>query len=302
MVIAICDESRSDRSYLREMLKAYSVRYAVDFTIQEYGSTAVLDRVLKSGADILFLDTGSGSPPSGIQAGRMLRRRGYESALIFTSRNVSHSVEGYRAQALRYLLKPIHRETLEEALGAARETVCAVQKRIPLRSAQGAGTVYLAPKQIVAFESYYREKWVFMQDGSRYSTPLTFAQIESRLPCGLFACPHKSFLVNLSQVVRYKAGCITMSNGMDIKVSRGRRPAFEEMLTHFTGQPLSPAGLTQSEQSGTGQSGSGLPGTRQPDPDCPEPPSFITGLCATESSNYEPSSSGQRGFKPFENS
>ena len=60
---------------------------------------------------------------TGVELAKAIREKGQASEIIFTTAYMEYAAEGYETEALRYLLKPIEDEKLQEAL------TCYAQKR-----------------------------------------------------------------------------------------------------------------------------------------------------------------------------
>ena len=82
---------------------------------------------------------------------------------------------------------------------------------------------------IKAFENYSR---IYLTDNRIYTSTLSFGKFVDMLQTFNFFQCHKSYIVNLDQIVRYfKNGEIEMTEGLKVPVARRRKEAFLENLS-----------------------------------------------------------------------
>ena len=112
----ICEDEAICRCLLIKNLEEYSFVQDVDVTITEYG----LPQRLFENADIeiIFLDISFEGENVGVKVARNLRMAGNRSVIIFLTVFPDFSLEGYEAEAFRYILKPITTEKIYPVLDA----------------------------------------------------------------------------------------------------------------------------------------------------------------------------------------
>ena len=121
--IAVCEDNDPERAELcgacREILEQSGTEYA----ITEFSSAEELYERLKEHPDawdLLFLDIRMGNM-SGMELARRIRREGNPVKLVFVTGDEGFALEGYGVQPLHYLMKPVDRKALEEAIRRALE-------------------------------------------------------------------------------------------------------------------------------------------------------------------------------------
>jgi DNA-binding LytR/AlgR family response regulator len=147
----------------------------------------------------------------------VLRAMSHTPAVIFATAYDSYAIQAFEVQAADYLLKPITRDRLTEAVRRVRarrdngvptpnvqELVHALQQRERRFTAQlpvhkGRQILILPIEQILWFEVEYRLVYAHTA-GERYMTSFTLKDLEDRLDPDVFFRAHKSRLVNLTQV------------------------------------------------------------------------------------------------------
>lgn len=137
--------------------------------------------------------------------------------IVFATAFDEYAIRAFDVHAVDYLLKPITRARLEQAVGRVRDRLAAqapapqlraiidlLAKREPRYAAQvpvhkGKQIVIVAVEDVLWFEVEYRLVYTHV-DGSRYMTNFTLKELEERLDPEVFFRAHKSRLVNLRKV------------------------------------------------------------------------------------------------------
>lgn len=168
--------------------------------------------------------------------------------VIFTTAFNEYAVKAFKYSAIGYLLKPIDREELVEAVQRAQQ-ILSIQHLVEQRDilfnylhptkptkekialATTNGIVFIPINDIIYCEadgnytSIYRHQ---QQPPALFTKPLK--EIEELLPGDIFYRVHHSYIINLKRVeafIRGDNGGVRMSNGTLIPVARARK---QEML------------------------------------------------------------------------
>jgi two-component system LytT family response regulator/two-component system response regulator LytT len=138
--------------------------------------------------------------------------------IVFATAWDEYAIKAFEVHAADYLLKPIRRARLEEAVRRVRErlerqtpaplAVDALLERLEARQkryltqipVQRGRQILVVPyKQILWFEVEHRLVFAYV-DGDRYMTNFTLKELEEKLDPEVFFRAHKSRLVNLEHV------------------------------------------------------------------------------------------------------
>ncbi|MEM6289895.1 MAG: LytTR family DNA-binding domain-containing protein [Myxococcota bacterium] len=160
-------------------------------------------------------------------------------AVIFVTAHREHALEAFELDAVDYLLKPVSKERLVQALsrvatrqGAANpsDVVTAVrdavaeERRAPRLTARAGDTMHVFDARAVA-RLHARDKvTMFWVEGTEYVLDESLAELERRLAAWDFLRVHRSELINLDAVVSVRFGAgessVTLRDGAQAPVSR----------------------------------------------------------------------------------
>jgi len=211
--VAIVDDEKPARDRLKRLLAAMDdvevageagdVASAVELLDRERPDLCLLDVQMPGGSGFDVLERAAHVPP-----------------VVFTTAFDHYAVRAFEVKSLDYLLKPVHRDRLEEAVdrvraarGRAAATTPEEMLRLleeirggrgapqaPLRipAKRGAKILLLEPSDVIWFESEGELVHARTADG-RALVERSLADLEEVL-AGAFFRIHRSYLVNLSRV------------------------------------------------------------------------------------------------------
>ena len=236
--IAIDDEpialevvkSLSSKIAFIKLLECFTNAFkAIDFLQQEKVDLIFLDIKMPDISGIDFLKSLSNPP-----------------MLIFTTAYSEHAVQSFELDAIDYLLKPVDREELQNAvqkilkrseMPAAEQLQILFQKlhhpaaavtKIALPTMEG---LQMIPVQsIISCEANDNYTTLVLKGNKKLVVSCTLKVIEEMLEEHSFVRVHRSFLVNLDEVEKYvkaDGGYVVMSDGSHIFISRNKK---EELL------------------------------------------------------------------------
>jgi DNA-binding LytR/AlgR family response regulator len=169
--------------------------------------------------DAVFLDVRMPGL-DGVELARVLRRFASPPALIFVSAYESAAVEAFELRALDYLLKPVSRARLEEALGRV------VQRppEVVAVDVPGGGTRLVQRADIHYLQAQGDYVRVVTGDG-RFLVRGTLGEIERRWEPHGFHRVHRRFLVNLRRAVEVRpqlngTALLYLADGAELPIAR----------------------------------------------------------------------------------
>ncbi|MBD5189884.1 MAG: response regulator transcription factor [Bacteroidales bacterium] len=221
-----------DEPLARELLKSYVERTAGLRLDGCFESAAEAVKPVMSGeVDLVFLDI---NMPllNGIEFGKMIPRR---TRIIYITAYDTYALEGFRTNALDYLLKPVSYGEFLKAIGKAlewfsmREVYEMSQEKVSaphtLTVKADHRLVQMKTDSILYIEVRKDRLIFFRNEGEDVSAVMSMRDIEALLPSSNFMRVHRSFIVNLHNVEVVERNRIIFGKSY-IPISDSRRDEF----------------------------------------------------------------------------
>lgn len=234
--IAVCDDDPVMReqlhSFCRELLDGECIPYA----ITAFPSAAELEKRMNSDVEkpfnLLILDIQMNGM-TGLELARSLRSKDDRISIIFVTACDNYLSEGYDVQPIHFLLKPICREALANAIRTDLK-LNYLPKAVTLSI--GNKILHFSVSEIRYVESYNHNIIIHQSSGNSNTYYLSLTEFEKQLPKGHFSRCHNSFLVNLSRVKEIGRTDLTLRNGDMLPVGRTYYKAFQSAFIRYINQ------------------------------------------------------------------
>lgn len=225
--IAVVDDTLQDRVQISEETDAILSHANISHSIDCYTDAESFLAAIRSGKKytILLLDV-LVDDMDGMELAKELRNQGNNTAIIFISISQEMACRGYRVEASRYLVKPLDREELREALMYCYEK-WQNKKEILLLTPNGQHRTSFMNIQFV--EAYDRGTRFFLTDET-VETRLKFSEVEAMLPKSMFLLCHRAYIVNLALTKGVRQYEFRMKSGAAVPISRLR---YNEISRYF---------------------------------------------------------------------
>lgn len=241
--VLIVDDEKPARARLRQLLAAHA-----DLEIVGEAETGVqaMERVAELRPDLILLDIQMPGS-SGIDVASCLPEP--RPSVIFCTAYDQHAVDAFELHAVDYLLKPISRVRLSEALdrvralsaGARESTLDLAVRAQPSAPARflvrNAAHYLVVPESRVLYFGSEDGLTRLVADGGQYWMDPTLNELEQRLAPTRFCRISRAALINLNAVAEVHplpggSGEVLLKNGQRLEVSRRR---FRELLQALEG-------------------------------------------------------------------
>lgn len=159
----------------------------------------------------------------GIELGVQLRQSGYDGKIIYLTAAEEYAIDSFKAQPFNYLLKPIQRNSLFEALDNAVNFIDEKDKKsIIVRTTDESKKIAL---ENILYTELSGRKILYHLKNSDVIESITirtsFIDAVPELLNDLrFAMCGKSMLINLNHITAVSGDCITFVNGINLYVTR----------------------------------------------------------------------------------
>ena len=177
--------------------------------------------------DAVFLDVrmpGLG----GLELARVLRRFERPPAVVFVSAFDDAAVSAFELAALDYLVKPVSRRRLDEAIDRvarqAERPASPEEETVAVDALRGGGTRLLARSSILYLQAHGDYVRVASDDG-RYLLRARLTDLEERWAANGFVRVHRGFVVNLRRAVEVRprlngTAVLVMADGAEVPIAR----------------------------------------------------------------------------------
>jgi len=230
LALLAVDDERPALEDLMRMLRASPLVARVD------GAASAAEALVALGDDGaaydgLFLDVRMPGL-DGIELARVLRRFERPPEIVFVSAFDDAAVSAFELAALDYLVKPVSRSRLDEAVERVHRAAGATAGGgegvdadvLPVDMLRGGGTRLLARSSILYLQAHGDYVRVASDEG-RYLLRARMADLEARWSGHGFARVHRGFLVNLRRAVEVRpqlngTAVLVMADGAEVPIAR----------------------------------------------------------------------------------
>jgi DNA-binding LytR/AlgR family response regulator len=206
----VVDDEKLARDRLVSFLRAID---DIELIGQAKNGVEAVKLIEELAPDLVFLDV----QMPGMDGFEVLHALKQPPHIVFATAFDEYAVRAFEVHAADYLLKPITRARLEEAVRHVRRRIAGelpatqlrdLMQRLEARERRylsqlpvhrGRQIIVLPVSQILWFEVEYRLVYAYV-DGDRYMTNFTLKDLEERLDPEVIFRAHKSRLVNLKHV------------------------------------------------------------------------------------------------------
>ncbi len=232
MRIAIVDDIAAEREALKAGLAIQLTRLSLDAAVYCFGSgTDFLFAAGKERFDLVFLDIYMGNE-NGVDTARALRRFDADCLLVFTTTSADHALDGFRARAFHYLVKPCTETDLEALFDEIVKRFPADDRYIELNAA--GGPVRLRFREILYAEHHQHRIHIYRTNGQETVARQTFRELCAHLTDERFFPCSRGVIVNLEHAGDFDGTDFILKNGKRVPVSRNlakaARMAFGDFL------------------------------------------------------------------------
>ncbi|MDQ1473773.1 MAG: two-component system, LytTR family, response regulator [Bryobacterales bacterium] len=243
----IVDDEPVARRILREELETME---DIEIIGEAENGEAALEKIRDDRPDLVLLDL---QMPvlGGLDVVRRLKGGSPLPAVVIVTAWDQHAIQAFEAGAIDYLLKPVSRERLLEAVERARRTsgreaaerVARIQEfaepqndRHARRIVGRTGTEYILMNadEVYAFQAEGDLVWIITAKSKLLATQ-TLKTLEERLVAGSFRRIHRSALVNIDHVRKMsplssQRWLVTLDNKVEFIVSKRQARSIRHLL------------------------------------------------------------------------
>ena len=237
----IVEDEETSREILKNYLKKYCPSVSVIGEASNVEEALVLIR--NNDLDVVFLDV---EMPYGNAFDLLDKVGDINFETIFVTAYNHYAIEALNAHASYYLMKPISIDELIKAVDYITEIktkedalqdqvlvpkINAVNGKITIPQLDGFEVINTSDILYCKADDNYTE--IYLSTNKKKIVSKTLKYFEDILVDSSFARVHKSYLINVNEVVKYikgNGGSVILSNGKEIMVSASKK---SELLSYF---------------------------------------------------------------------
>lgn len=221
-----------DEPLARELIRSYVERTPGLTLAGEYETAAdALDPIMQMRPDILFLDINM-PRVNGIDFAAMIPA---DTRILYITAYDRYAVQGFRVNALDYLLKPVSYEDFLRSVGKAFEWK-RMKNSLESQTHKSSGSITIKSENrliqmrldTIRYIEVRNDRVIFFRtDGSEITSLMSMKEIEDMLPSDIFMRVHRSFMVNMDTVEVVERNRIVYGKTY-IPISENKRDEFFE--------------------------------------------------------------------------
>jgi DNA-binding LytR/AlgR family response regulator len=225
-VLAVDDELPALEDLVRMLEASPAVERVEAAASAEEALVALADG---AAIDAVFLDVrmpGLG----GLELARVLRRFERPPAIVFVSAFDDAAVDAFEVAAVDYLVKPVSRRRLDEAIeraarrAAPEEPAADADETLAVDALRGGGTRLLQRSSVLYLQAHGDYVRVASTEG-RYLMRARLSELEERWAGHGFVRVHRGFVVNLRRAVEVRprlngTAVLVMADGAEVPIAR----------------------------------------------------------------------------------
>ncbi len=238
--VAICDDEEFFLEKIKDGVeKKIQETGWKDYQIDSFLSGEALYENIESNSDyhIYLLDINM-FPIGGLEIARKIRQLNKDAYIAFITGFIDYAMEGYKVDAIRYILKDSLEEMLEECMEVVLQRIQQKNRSILFRFMEGERKIYL--DHIIYIESNKHKLFFHMNSskGEVYTMYDKLDHISENMKDNSFLRIHKSYLVNMNYIHKIQKYEAVISNDTVLPIPRERYKLVEQRYYEYEGEML----------------------------------------------------------------
>ncbi len=221
--IAICDDLADQLEQIRSLTNEYLEKMAIDADVRCFSHPDALLTAAESARFHIYILDIIMPMLSGVELGTQLRRLDREAQIIYATTAPEFALDSFAANPLCYLIKPVQKQKLFDALTLALSKVDrSGSDTIAVKTREGLRVLNFS--SIVCCELIKNAVRYTLSSGEVLETRsirTAFAEhVKPHLACGYFLQPHTSFILNMNRVERVTTTEFMMRGGAVVPIAK----------------------------------------------------------------------------------
>lgn len=224
--VGICDDFEDIHERVKECIGKH-FKENISFVDFMDGEEVLEDQ---SRMDVLFLDIEM-PKIDGIEAGRQLRRRGFQGKIILLTNVKERAAEGYEIEVYRYLPKPIDEERLVKIM---QEVInCFTGMDMVELSAEGENYQIQQRKISYIARLSHSSQTEIIVGKSIFRSKMSISEWMGLLDERIFCQTHRAYIINLQMAESVGEKEVFLISGEKIPVSRREKTSVKRRFMEY---------------------------------------------------------------------
>ena len=220
MRIAICDDEQVIREEINAMLDEYFRANNMTCTVDQFATGESFVKV-NNDYDLVFMDYQL-TDGNGIDFARQVRAENSKIFIIFSTSYQEHVFESFTLDTFRYLVKPISKQSVFDAL-AAFVRIYQTNRKIIINTLDRD---YFVDADEVMYIEADRKYTTVRTTGGYHKSYRGISKYEAEINNSHFFRTHRSYIVNMKYISVIEKKTISLTNGEKIVISPKNYDAF----------------------------------------------------------------------------
>lgn len=220
--IAVCDDIVAELRRITAFTNDYLTKRDRTAEVQAFSHPEALLTACETQTFHIFLLDIVMPMVSGLELGRSIRRASTDAQIIFITTEPSYALDAYAVNPLHYLIKPVDKTALFQALDlAAERTAFGETAAVTIKTKAGLRTFSIDRIRCCEYRRHTVLYTLITDEQVETTTiPGSFAEhIAPLLRDRRFIQPHAAFVINMSAAERLDKSGFTLTGGVFVPVS-----------------------------------------------------------------------------------
>ena len=229
MRLLIVENNQNDLIDLISLIDNYNEKSEIELSYDiEYNYSKVINFI--DNYDFVFMDIELDNNTNGVDLACKIRHQNKDIKIVFISNFNKYLIDGYKANANLYLLKPISQESFNNAINSLAwdyfyHNAGFFDFRYSQKKIYYYEISYIEMNSRKLYIHFFNKKTIVHRD-----TLLSWC---NRLKDYLFSQPHRAYLVNLEHIQTFNKHEIIMKNGEHLPITVIYIDQFRKDYVHY---------------------------------------------------------------------
>lgn len=229
--IAIVENEQSQIDITKKMIDEYFTKAKMPYEVSSFVNGFDFLESDYEVFDIIFMDIDMPGI-NGMETAEKLRQKNIKTPLIFVTNLPQYAIDGYKVEALDFILKPMTFADFSLAVTRALSLLSKKKESEFVLNIHGSITKFKS-NDVLYLDMYKHDVNVHLSNGKILTFRSSLAKIEPLLDQSIFFKCNSGCIVNLNKIKCLNSDVLIMENDDLISISRSRKKETLSKLNEF---------------------------------------------------------------------